>query len=74
MLIECDEGNSNDLDTEIRRQVGQVKAFLEDHRFAPDEMYDDEEYLEELRAMPDPSLKPLKLLDEFIEILDEFGT
>jgi endoribonuclease Dicer len=49
------------------------RAYLLDHRYDPFEIYDCDEYKEELKNMPDPKDEPLKLLDEFLFMLDELG-
>jgi endoribonuclease Dicer len=57
----------------IRNLMQTRKAFILDHRYDPFEIYDCDEYKKELEEMPDPKDEPLKLIDEFLFILDELG-
>lgn len=56
----------------IRNLVQSKISFLADHRFDLSEIYS-EEFDEELKAIPDPKEEPLKHLNEFLTILNEFG-
>lgn len=71
-LIECANHIPTSLEERIKIQVNHCRAFLKDHRYDPSEIYEDE-FLEELRLMPDPTQQPLALLDEFLEILEDMG-
>lgn len=49
------------------------KAFLIDHRYDPFEIYNTEEFLEELKDIPDPKKEPLEFLDIMLQVLLEMG-
>lgn len=49
------------------------KAYLLDHRYDPSEIYGGDEYKDELENIPDPKDEPLKIIDDFLLILDELG-
>ncbi|GAB0099255.1 Endoribonuclease Dcr-1 [Sergentomyia squamirostris] len=46
--------------------------YLKDHRFDPTEIYS-EEYYDELKNIPDPKDEPLIFLNDFLQVLKEFG-
>lgn len=71
-IIVCEEITVSDLHTELRDIVYDQREFLADHRYDPSEIYADE-FLEELKQIPDPKVQPLQLLDDFLLILDELG-
>lgn len=71
-IIECGELEISDLHTELNDIVNELKVFLIDHRYDPSEIYADE-FLEELKQIPDPKVQPLQLLEDFLLILNELG-
>lgn len=71
-IVECDALEVSDLHTELRNIVVGQKEFLFDHRYDPSEIYEDE-FLEELKQIPDPKIQPIQLLEDFLLILDELG-
>lgn len=46
---------------------------MKDHRFDPSEIYQGDEFLEELKSIPDPTKEPLEFLDSYISTLHEMG-
>lgn len=56
----------------IKMIVHNTKGFLNEHRYDPSEIYD-EEFLDELKEIPNPKVVPLQLLDDFLDILDDMG-
>lgn len=49
------------------------KAFLNDHRYDPFEIYCTDEFLDELKDIPDPKKEPLEFLDIMLHVLQEMG-
>jgi len=47
-------------------------GFLNDHRYDPSEIYD-EEFHEEIKAIPDPTIEPKEILHEFLQVLHTLG-
>lgn len=45
---------------------------MQEHRYDPYEIYS-EEFEDELKEIPDPKAEPLLYLDQYMDILDEFG-
>lgn len=56
----------------LRDLVATKRSFIQDHRFDPSEMYSDD-LLEEMMKIPDPKKEPIAFLDQFLDVLDEFG-
>lgn len=61
-----------DVSSFLRDLIQTKKHFLEEHRYDPFEIYSDE-FEDELKAIPDPKIEPIKCLDQFLDVLDEFG-
>lgn len=58
--------------TDIEDYLQECTSFLQDHRYDPTEIYS-EEFLEEIKKIPDPREKPLELIQEFVYILETLG-
>ncbi|KAF5270919.1 hypothetical protein FQR65_LT05386 [Abscondita terminalis] len=72
-LVECEKMVVSQLQIQLETIVLEALQFVEDHRFDPSEIYDDEFYLEELEKVPDPKDRPKQLLLDFLEILKDLG-
>lgn len=73
IIMECVQSVENSLQTSIRETVLDAITFLTEHRYDPSEIYA-EEFLEEIRNVPDPKEKPLMLLHDFLALLEELGS
>jgi endoribonuclease Dicer len=71
-IIECTKHIPSSLQERIKATINACKDFLNDHRYDPSEIYDDD-LLEEFKQVPDPKEQPLGLFDDFLEILDDLG-
>lgn len=71
-IVECAELVPVPLQERLKLVVDDAKDFLADHRFDLSEIYDGE-FLEELRDIPDPREAPLKLLEDFLHVLNDIG-
>lgn len=47
-----------------------LKDFLSEHRYDPTEYYGEQDYLKEI---PNPCEEPMNLLEEYIQIVENFG-
>lgn len=56
----------------LERMMIEVKEFLDDHRYDPYEIYEDE-FKDDLQGVPDPKIEPLSIIDEFLYILRNLG-
>lgn len=71
-IVVCHEPVPHQLELEIKTRIEHFKEFLNEHRYDPSEIYD-EEFLDELRNFPDPNQQPLQLLDDFVSVLEDLG-
>lgn len=72
-MIEYNNPLSSDLTEEIKQRIDTLKEFLDDHRYDPSEIYQDEEFLQELKDIPDPKKDPYDIIKDFLYILDTMG-
>lgn len=71
-IVECEEMVPTPLQDELKDKVELVRQFLADHRYDPSEIYEDE-FVEELKYIPDPKQQPLQLLEDFLQVLEDMG-
>nr|WOZ50365.1 endoribonuclease Dcr 1-like protein [Sogatella furcifera] len=71
-VIECDNYQLTELCAELEEHVAQTHAFLEEHRYDPSEIYDDD-FAEDLKDIPDPKTDPFNILNDFREVLYSMG-
>lgn len=71
-IVECPKNIPLPLQDRIKATILKSEIFLNDHRFDPSEIYDDE-LLEEFKQVPDPKEQPLNLFHDFIDILEDLG-
>ena len=62
----------SEAEVEVRRLLASVRAFLDDHRYDPIEVYG-EGYREFCAGVPDPKKQPISILDNIEKVLDELG-
>ncbi|XP_031628056.1 endoribonuclease Dcr-1 [Contarinia nasturtii] len=75
LLIQClpPQNMSNcDVSATLRDIILTKKQFLLEHRYDPLEIYSDE-FEDELKHIPDPKKEPIECLDQFLDVLNEFG-
>lgn len=56
----------------LRECTDVTMEFLHDHRYDPTEIYS-EEFLEDIKKIPDPTEKPCEMIREFLYILETLG-
>lgn len=71
-VLECAPHEPGGIDNQLSQQIEEALFFLNDHRYDPFEIYD-EEYREDLQGIPDPKIDPLSIMKEFLEILRTLG-
>ncbi|XP_015185292.1 PREDICTED: endoribonuclease Dcr-1 [Polistes dominula] len=71
-LIEYGKGKLDELSKRMEGCVLDARDFLQDHRFDPFEIYD-ESYIEDIKKMADPTIKPRQIIEEFLLILRNLG-
>ncbi|XP_075148746.1 endoribonuclease Dcr-1 [Haematobia irritans] len=72
-IVQCAPYNQDELCFVLRDILLTRKAFLNDHRYDPFEIYCTDEFLEELKDIPDPKKEPLEFLDTMLQVLQEMG-
>lgn len=72
MIVQCQPYEASTATTFIRDLIQTKRNFLQNHRYAPLETYG-EEFADELKDVPDPTIEPIQYLDQFLSILDDFG-
>lgn len=69
--------NKTVLDKVLVDEILSLNQFLKDHNYNPYELYDDfeedTEILEELKSVPDPKEDPIRIINEFLDILHSLG-
>ena len=71
MICETDsQAEITELEKHLIERVQRLIRFLRDHRYDPSEYYGDLDYLKEI---PNPCNEPNAILDEFIQIITDFG-
>ncbi|CAG4974461.1 unnamed protein product [Colias eurytheme] len=61
-----------ELDKFMRDTIYEALDFVNEHRYDPTEIYGDELY-EEFMSIPDPTIEPKQLFNQFLFVLDELG-
>ncbi|KAL5284380.1 DICER1 family protein [Megaselia abdita] len=72
-ILQCAPPQRTELIAILENLVASRKEFLKDHRYDPSEIYQGDEFLEEIKSIPDPTKEPLEFLDNYISTLHEMG-
>uniref|UniRef100_A0A6B2EBS1 ribonuclease III n=1 Tax=Phlebotomus kandelakii TaxID=1109342 RepID=A0A6B2EBS1_9DIPT len=72
IVVQCAPLACDELTFILAELVQSKIDYLKDHRFDPMEIYSDE-YYDELKNIPDPKAEPLTFLEDFLQVLKEFG-
>ncbi|KAM7363685.1 endoribonuclease Dcr-1 [Cochliomyia hominivorax] len=72
-IVQCAPYKQTELCVLLQDILLTRKAFLTDHRYDPFEIYSTDEFLEELKDIPDPKKEPLEFLDIILQVLLEMG-
>ncbi|XP_069696429.1 endoribonuclease Dcr-1 [Periplaneta americana] len=72
LVLECSLPTPGTLDEILELQVQNAFTFLNDHRYDPSEVYEDE-FQEELKGIPDPKIDPQKIFNDFLDVLHTLG-
>ncbi|XP_015125778.1 endoribonuclease Dcr-1 [Diachasma alloeum] len=71
-IIEFDTSPTGALQSALQTVALDAMTFLDDHRYDPTEIYQDE-FLEDIQKIPDPTEKPQEMLQDFLTILETLG-
>ncbi|XP_054733232.1 endoribonuclease Dcr-1 [Anastrepha obliqua] len=72
-IVQCTPYPRDELTAVLEEVICTRKAFLIDHRYDPFEIYCTEEYMEELKDIPDPKEEPMEFLEIMLFVLYEMG-
>lgn len=72
IVVQCAPHSCDELTWFLAQLVQSKIDYLTDHRFDPMEIYSDE-YYDELKNIPDPKGEPMTFLQDFLQVLKEFG-
>lgn len=71
-MVEYPKTEKEELHSTIENYILHAIEFLRDHRHDPTEIYT-EEFLEDIKKIPDPTEKPFEMMQDFLHILDTLG-
>ncbi|KAL1131353.1 hypothetical protein AAG570_010971 [Ranatra chinensis] len=69
ILVEYFNPSPCELSKQLADEIKNVSSFLDDHRYDPTEIYE-EEFIDEIRDIPDPKKDPFSILYDFMDVLD----
>ncbi|KAH8359234.1 hypothetical protein KR093_005296 [Drosophila rubida] len=72
-IVQCAPFEMDQLSSVIADILNTHKSFLKDHRYDPFEIYGTDQFMEDLKDIPDPKLDPLNVLDALLAVLHEMG-
>ncbi|CAD6994431.1 unnamed protein product [Ceratitis capitata] len=73
LIVQCTPYQRDELSAVLEEIICTRKAFLTDHRYDPFEIYSTDEYIEELKDIPDPKEEPMGFLETMLLVLYEMG-
>nr|KAF7402076.1 hypothetical protein H0235_015412 [Vespula pensylvanica] len=71
-IIEYKKGEKGELYETLENCALDAIHFLQDHRYDPTEIYN-EEFLEDIQKIPNPTEKPREMMQDFLYILETLG-
>ncbi|XP_063986655.1 endoribonuclease Dcr-1 [Diachasmimorpha longicaudata] len=71
-IIEFEKSPTGAFQSTLEAIALDAMSFLNDHRHDPTEIYQDE-FLEDIQKIPDPTEKPREMLQDFLTILETLG-
>nr|XP_031838404.1 endoribonuclease Dcr-1 [Nomia melanderi] len=71
-VVEFSESEKGELHNTIESYILHVIDFLRDHRHDPTEIYN-EEFYEDIKKIPDPTERPIEMMQDFLHVLETLG-
>ncbi|XP_015607218.1 endoribonuclease Dcr-1 isoform X2 [Cephus cinctus] len=71
-IVEYKDGEKGNLHEALENCAVHAMEFLRDHRYDPTEIYN-EEFLEDIQKIPDPTDKPCEMIEDFLYVLRTLG-
>ncbi|EDW23737.1 GL23778 [Drosophila persimilis] len=72
-IVQCAPFEMDELSLVLADILNTHKSFLMDHRYDPFEIYGMDQFMEDLKDIPDPKLDPLNVIDSLLVVLHEMG-
>ncbi|ALC45996.1 Dcr-1 [Drosophila busckii] len=72
-IVQCAPFQMDELSSVIADILNTHKCFLQDHRYDPFEIYGEDQFMDDLKDIPDPKLDPLNVLNDLLDVLHEMG-
>ncbi|KAH8251672.1 hypothetical protein KR038_004350 [Drosophila bunnanda] len=72
-IVQCAPFEMDELSFVLADVLNTHKSFLMDHRYDPYEIYGMDQFMDELKDIPDPKLEPLNVIDSLLAVLHEMG-
>ncbi|KAH8381846.1 hypothetical protein KR009_000631 [Drosophila setifemur] len=72
-IVQCAPFEMDELSLVLADVLNTHKAFLMDHRYDPYEIYGMDQFMDELKDIPDPKLDPLNVINSLLAVLHEMG-
>ncbi|XP_034670648.1 endoribonuclease Dcr-1-like [Drosophila subobscura] len=72
-IVQCAPFEMDELSLVLADILNTHKSFLVDHRYDPFEIYGMDQFMEDLKDIPDPKLDPLYVIDSLLVVLHEMG-
>ncbi|XP_017114515.1 endoribonuclease Dcr-1 [Drosophila elegans] len=72
-IVQCAPFEMDELSLVLADVLNTHKSFLMDHRYDPYEIYGTDQFMEELKDIPDPKVDPLNVINSLLAVLHEMG-
>ncbi|XP_068155954.1 LOW QUALITY PROTEIN: endoribonuclease Dcr-1 [Drosophila tropicalis] len=72
-IVQCAPYEMDELSSVLADVLNTHKSFLLDHRYDPYEIYGTDQFIEDLKDIPDPKQDPLNMIDSLLAVLYEMG-
>ncbi|KAH8295141.1 hypothetical protein KR018_007712 [Drosophila ironensis] len=72
-IVQCAPYDMDELSAVLADILNTHKAFLMDHRYDPYEIYGTDQFMDDLKDIPDPKHDPMNVIDSLLAVLHEMG-
>ncbi|EDW43244.1 endoribonuclease Dcr-1 [Drosophila sechellia] len=72
-IVQCAPFEMDELSLVLADVLNTHKSFLLDHRYDPYEIYGTDQFMDELKDIPDPKVDPLNVINSLLVVLHEMG-
>ncbi|XP_017052543.1 endoribonuclease Dcr-1 [Drosophila ficusphila] len=72
-IVQCAPFETDELSLVLADVLNTHKSFLMEHRYDPFEIYGTDQFMDELKDIPDPKEEPLNVINSLLAVLHEMG-